>query len=265
MRCVTLHVAILLLPLLAAADAPQAKPNPNVASTPHRTPEEERKLFHLPPGFEIQLVAAEPDIHKPLNLAFDDRGRLWVTDTVEYPFPPPRGKKSRDSVKILEDFAANGKARKITTFDDNLVIPIGVLPLPAIKPRDALVFSIPSIFRLRDSKGGDHADSREALYTEYGRRDTHGLTGSFTWGFDGWIYAVHGFSNDSTLTAKDGRVVTMNSGNTYRMRPDGSRLEPFTHGQVNPYGLSFDPLGNLYSADCHTQPIYQLLRGAWYP
>jgi len=57
----------------------------------------------------------------------------------------------------------------------------------------------------------------------------------------------------------------MNSGNTYRMRPDGSHIEFFTHGQVNPYGLSFDPLGNLYSADCHTQPIYQLLRGAWYP
>ncbi|MGH7173185.1 MAG: PVC-type heme-binding CxxCH protein, partial [Gemmataceae bacterium] len=265
MRCVTLHVAILLLPLLAAADAPQAKPNPNVASTPHRTPEEERKLFRLPPGFEIQLVAAEPDIHKPLNLAFDDRGRLWVTDTVEYPFPPPPGKKSRDSVKILEDFAADGRARKITTFADNLVLPIGVLPLPAVKPQDALVFSMPSIYRIRDSKGAGHSDSRQVFYTEYGHRDTHGLTGSFTWGFDGWIYAVHGFSNDSTVKAKDGSSIHMNSGNTYRMRPDGSRIEFFTHGQVNPYGLSFDPLGNVYSADCHTQPIYQLLRGAWYP
>ncbi|HZV36295.1 MAG TPA: hypothetical protein VFB72_17090, partial [Verrucomicrobiae bacterium] len=103
------------------------------------------------------------------------------------------------------------------------------------------------------------------LYSEYGQRDTHGLTGSFTWGFDGWVYAVHGFSNDSTVKARDGSSITMNSGNTYRMRPDGSHIEYFTHGQVNPYGLSFDPLGNLYSADCHTQPIYQLLRGAWYP
>ena len=51
-------------------------------------PQDERKAFHLPPGFEVQLVAAEPDIHKPINIAFDDRGRLWVTDTVEYPSPP---------------------------------------------------------------------------------------------------------------------------------------------------------------------------------
>jgi putative heme-binding domain-containing protein len=265
MRSVTFCTAVCIVALTAVAARSQNKPDPNVASTPHRTPEEERKLFRLPPGFEIQLVAAEPDIHKPLNLAFDDRGRLWVTDTVEYPFPPPRGKKSRDSVKILEDFAADGRARKITTFADDLVIPIGVLPLPAVRPQDALVFSIPSIYRIRDSKGGSHADSRQVLYTEYGNRDTHGLTGSFTRGFDGWIYAVHGFSNDSTIKAADGNSIHMNSGNTYRIRSDGSHIEFFTHGQVNPYGLCFDPLGNLYSADCHTQPIYQLLRGAWYP
>src|SRR5437764_1490866 len=84
-------------------------------------------------------------------------------------------------------------------------------------------------------------------------------------GFDGWVYACHGYSNTSTVQAADGSRVTMQSGNTYRMRLDGSHIEQFTHGQVNPFGLCFDPLGNLYSSDCHTQPIYQLLRGAWYP
>ena len=57
----------------------------------------------------------------------------------------------------------------------------------------------------------------------------------------------------------------MNSGNTYRMKADGSHAEYFTHGQVNPFGLAFDPLGNLYSSDCHSRPVYQLLQGAWYP
>lgn len=265
MRSAILCLSAVLLVLLAVTVRSQPKVDPNVAPTPHRKPEDERKLFRLPPGFEIQLVAAEPDIHKPLNIAFDDRGRLWVTDTVEYPYPPPPGKKSRDSVKILEDFADDGHARKITTFADGLVIPIGVIPLPAAKPQDALVFSIPSISRLRDSKGAGSADDRQVLYSEYGRRDTHGLTGSFTWGFDGWIYACHGFSNESTVKGKDGSSVKMTSGNTYRIKADGSRIEQYTHGQVNPFGLTFDPLGNLYSADCHTQPIYQLLRGAWYP
>ena len=74
----------------AVVRAQNPAPVENVSSLPPRSPEDERKALHVPPGFEIQLVAAEPDIHKPLNLAFDDRGRLWVTDTVEYPFPKPR-------------------------------------------------------------------------------------------------------------------------------------------------------------------------------
>ena len=88
------------------------------------------KALHVPPGFEIQLVASEPAIHKPLNLAFDDRGRLWVTDTLEYPYPARQGTIPRDSVKILSNFQANGRAGKVETFADGLNIPIGLLPLP---------------------------------------------------------------------------------------------------------------------------------------
>jgi putative heme-binding domain-containing protein len=253
--------------LLAVPGLSQNKPDPyagQIAASDPKGPADELKTFHLPPGFEMQLVAAEPDIHKPLNMAFDARGRLWVTETVEYPFPA-RG-KGRDAVKVLEDFAADGRARKITTFADGLNIPIGVLPLSVGGKGDsALVLDIPNVFRMTDSDGDGKADRREIFYARYGFADTHGMTNSFTWGFDGWVYACHGYSNTSTVKGADGRPITMQSGNTYRMRPDGSHLEQWTWGQVNPFGLCFDPLGNLYSCDCHTQPIYQLLRGAYYP
>ncbi|HZY89699.1 MAG TPA: PVC-type heme-binding CxxCH protein, partial [Gemmataceae bacterium] len=260
--CAALLLLALAVPGLSQNKDPYAS---HVAATPPRSPADEQKQFELPPGFVAELVAAEPDIHKPLNLAFDDRGRLWVTETVEYPFPAGPGKKPRDAVKILSDFGPDGRARKVTTFADGLNIPIGVLPLPAARPQDALVYSIPNVYRLRDAKGDGHATGRELLYAEYGYRDTHGMTSSFTWGFDGWVYACHGYANTSTIKAKDGSAITMSSGNTYRVRPDGSHIEQFTHGQVNPFGLCFDPLGNLYSADCHSQPIYQLLRGGYYP
>jgi putative heme-binding domain-containing protein len=246
----------------------------HIASTPPRTPAEEQKAFHVPPGFEVQLVAAEPDIRKPINMNFDAHGRLWLTDSVEYPFPAKDPSKARDTVKILDDFGEDGRARKITTFAGGLNIPIGVMPLTpdpspprgeGSKGMEALVYSIPDIWRLRDTRGTGQADSREILYEKYGFNDTHGMTNSFTWGFDGWIYATHGFSNTSTIKAHDGSAITVQSGNTYRIRPDGAHVEQITWGQVNPFGLCFDPLGNLYSADCHTQPIYQLLRGAYYP
>jgi putative heme-binding domain-containing protein len=262
MRLLSL-TACLCLPLvfLAGSARPQQKKDPNIASTPPRTPEDERKTFHLPPGFEAQLVACEPDIRKPINIAFDPAGRLWVTQSVEYPFPAPPGKKAKDALKILSDFGPDGRARKITTFADDLNIPIGVLPIGD----GALVYSIPNIYRMRDTRGTGMADQREVLYATYGFGDTHGMTGEFQWGFDGWVYACHGFANTSTIKAKDGSSIKMHSGNTYRIKTDGSRVEQWTWGQVNPFGLAFDPLGNLYSADCHSRPIYQLLRGAYYP
>jgi putative heme-binding domain-containing protein len=246
-----------------AAQAQKPAPVEDVSSFPPRTPQDEQKALHLPSGFEIQLVAAEPEIHKPLNLAFDDHGRLWITDTLEYPFPKPEGTRGRDSVKILSEFQPDGRAGRVQTFADGLNIPIGLLPLP--NARDALVHSIPSIYLMRDRDGDGRADSRALLYGSFGHVDTHGMTNAFTWGFDGWVYACHGYTNTSHVQGSDQRMITMNSGNTYRLRADGSHAEYFTHGQVNPFGLAFDPLGNLYSCDCHSRPVYQLLRGAWYP
>lgn len=229
---------------------------PNVVSAKPLAPTEQRKMFVLPAGFEIQLVAADPDIQKPMNLAFDDRGRLWVTDTVEYPWPVKPGERGRDTVKILEDIGPDGRAQKITTFADGLNIPIGLLPLNGSE--NALVYSIPNISRVGSR-------TREVLYSTYGYNDTHGMTSGFTVGFDGWIYACHGFANNSSIKGKTGGEIKMHSGNTYRFRADGTGLEQHTWGQVNPFGIAFDPLGNLFSADCHSQPIYQLLRGGYYP
>lgn len=263
MRRLLLAVSLLLLislPILS-----RQKQAPHVVETDPLPPEKERQQFRLPPGFEAQLVAAEPDIHKPMNLAFDDQGRLWVTDTVEYPFPAAPGAKTRDTVKVLSDFGPDGKARKVITFADNLNIPIGVLPLPGASPRDALVYSIPNIWRLRDTTGKGVANQRSVAYGTYEFRDTHGMTNNFLNGLDGWIYACHGYSNTSTIKGTDGRAITMNSGNTYRVRPDGSHLEQFTWGQVNPFGLTVDPWGYLYTSDCHSEPIYQLIRGGYYP
>lgn len=241
---------------------PKWAPNPNVAATDPLRPEEQIKKMKVPPGFEIQLVAADPDIRKPINIAFDAAGRLWVTETIEYPFAAPPG-KGRDAVKILEDFGPDGRARKITTFAGKLNIPIGVMP--DTDGKGALVYSIPAISHLRDTTGKGKADQCEIYYSGFGHDDTHGMTGEFQWGFDGWIYACHGFRNHSVVKSRDGKTsIDMTSGNTYRIKPDGSRIEKFTTGQVNPFGMAIDPFGNIYTGDCHSLPLTMLLRGAWY-
>jgi putative heme-binding domain-containing protein len=232
-----------------------------VASTEAVSAAEQQKMFHLPPGFEIQLIAAEPDIRKPMNMSFDPQGRLFVTHSIEYPFPATEG-TPRDTIRLFTDTNGDGVPDKASTFAEGLNIPIGIM---ALNGRTVIAYSIPNIERFEDTDGDGRADKRDVLYSKFGFDDTHGMASSFNWWLDGWIYACHGFRNTSTVTGADGQPITMNSGNTYRLRPDGRHIEQFTHGQVNPFGMMFDSRGDVFTADCHSRPIYMLLRGAWYP
>jgi putative heme-binding domain-containing protein len=251
--------------LLIVTAATLAAVNPfaeNVRPTDPLTPEQQQKSFHLPPGFEIQLVAAEPDLRKPMNMAFDAQGRLWVTESREYPYAAPVDKPARDSIRIFSDFDETGRARKMQIFADGLNIPIGLYPYK----NGCIAWSIPNIWWFEDTDGDGKADKREVLFGPLGwERDTHGNQSSFTRGFDGWLYITHGYNNISTVRGQDGSEIKMHSGNVYRVRVNGSRVEQFTWGQVNPFGLCFDPFGDLFAADCHSEPIYQLLRGGYYP
>jgi putative heme-binding domain-containing protein len=233
-----------------------------VRQTQPLPPAQEQEAFALPEGFEISLFASEPEINKPMNMAFDTKGRLWITSTLEYPYPVKPGQKGRDSVKVLEDTDGDGKADKVTTFADGLNIPTGVYPYKD----GVVVWSIPNIWYISDTDGDGVGDKREKLYGPLGyERDTHGMHSSFTRGYDGWLHITHGFNNHTTVEAGDGSKIQIQSGNTYRVRLDRSSVEQFTWGQVNPFGMCLDSRGYFYTADCHSSPVYQLIPGAYYP
>ena len=279
-----LAVALGLAAPLLRAQAPKAEDPFEALVRPSEalSPEEERTKLKVPPGFEVQLFASEPMINKPINMAFDARGRLWVTSTTEYPFPAtkdrwedPQGSRvrdSRDAIKILEDTDGDGHADKVTDFAEGLNVPIGVLPYG----RGCIAWSIPNIWYFEDTDGDGKCDKRTVLFGPLGyEADTHGNIASFRMGQDGWIYATHGFSNLSHFAVAPerlgnrhpgdpGTTMELHSGNTFRFRPDGSAVEQWTQGQVNPFGLCFDAWGQMYSADCHSDPITQLLRGCVY-
>ena len=243
---------------------------PTVVETEPLSPWEQQTKFRLPSEFEIQLVAAEPTIQKPMNMAFDPRGRLWVTHSVEYPFAAEGDGTPRDGLTVLEDFGPDGLARKATRFADGLNIPIGVLPLactdPAGRGQEVIVWSIPHIWKLTDDDGDDRADRREVLYGPFSFDDTHGNQNSFRLSADGWVYANHGFRNQSRVKLRGvgPDILELKSGNGYRFRPDGSAIEQVSWGQVNPFGMDFDALGNRFNADCHSRPLTMLLRGGRY-
>ncbi len=247
------------------------------------TPEQEQACLTAPEGFEVQLFAAEPWINKPINLAFDGKGRLWVSSSYEYPYAAPgarwvdaegsRVRGSRDGIFILEDTDGDGRADKKTIFADGLNIPTGVLPWK----NGCIAWSVPNIWYFEDTDGDDVCDRRRILFGPLGfEKDVHGNCSSFRLAPDGWVYGTHGFNNTSHFKVRSenlkgampgdpGTELLLHSGNVYRFLPDGSRIELFTAGQVNPFGLAWDRWGHLYSADCHSAPIYQLIPGAVYP
>lgn len=232
----------------------------NIRPTEPRTPEEELAGFIVPEGFEITLFASEPNIDKPMNLTFDSKGRMWVTQSFEYPFPT-FGTKPTDKLTILEDTDNDGKADKFTVVSDTMNIPIGIYPTVD----GAISYSVPNVYKFIDEDHDDKPESSKLILGHFGYRDTHGMISNLIRGYDGWVHACHGFANKSTFAGTDGDSITLESGNTFRFKIDGSHVEQLTFGQVNPFGLVFDAYGYVYSTDSHSSPLYQLIRGADYP
>ena len=127
-------------------------------------PAESMKHMHLPEGFEVQLFASEPDIYRPISMAWDARGRLWIAETVDYPnnMQPPG--KGHDRIVILEDTKGTGKADKFTVFADHLSIPTSL----TFSHGGVIVTQAPDLLFLKDTKGDDKADVRQTLFSGWG-------------------------------------------------------------------------------------------------
>ncbi len=151
----------------------------------------------VPEGFHVELVAAEPDLVNPVAMTFDERGRIWVTESLEY--PRHSSGPGRDRIKILEDTDGDGKVDKVTVFADGLNIPSGI----AVGHGGVWVANSPDILFLQDTDGDGKADRREVVVTGFGRDDTHELPNSLTWGPDGWLYGLNGVFNPAHVHSGD--------------------------------------------------------------
>src|SRR6266850_2286800 len=152
-RC---SITILLL-LAGWLFAKESTDKPYAGSTqPPLAPAEAQKKFAVPPGFEVRLFAAEPDVANPVAMTFDEKGRLWVVELYEYPLGAPKGQKARDRVKILEDTDGDGKADKVTVFVDGLNLATGI----ALGNGGVYVGQAPDLLFFEDTDGDDVADKK---------------------------------------------------------------------------------------------------------
>jgi putative membrane-bound dehydrogenase-like protein len=195
-------------------------------------PAEAMKRMQVPAGFELQLFASEPQIVNPIAMAWDERGRLWVLETLDYPNRKQPDGQGNDVLKILEDTNDDGRADKSTIFADKLSIPTSLVFVDG----GVLVSQAPDFIFLKDTDGDDRADVRESRITGFGVRDTHAGPSNLKYGLDNWLWGTVGYSGfQGTIGGKPFKF----SQGVYRFTPDARQFEWVTNFTNNTWGLAF--------------------------
>jgi hypothetical protein len=184
---------------------------------------ESMKHFVTPAGFEVQLFAAEPDIGKPICMNWDERGRLWICETVDYPNERQPEGEGRDRIRICEDTDGDGRADKFTIFAEKLSIPTSL----TFCRGGVIVHQLPHTLYLKDTDGDDLADVRVVFFTGWGTGDTHAGPSNLRYGLDNWYYGIVGYSGFRGTVA--GEQLSFGQG-FYRFQASGGRKPPESSG-----------------------------------
>ncbi|MFC3198623.1 PVC-type heme-binding CxxCH protein [Parapedobacter deserti] len=195
--------------------------------------EESQTLIQVPVGFRLELFASEPDIRKPIAMDWDEKGRLWVIETVDYP-NTVRDNKSEgdDRITILEDTDGDGKADKFTVFAEGLNIPTAF----TFANGGVIVAQAPHFLFLKDTDGDGKADVREVLIDGWGTYDTHAGPSNLRYGMDNKIWGTVGYSGfEGTI---GGQPFKFGAG-VYRFDTGAKHFEFLGTTSNNTWGLGF--------------------------
>lgn len=197
--------------------------------------------LRVPQGFEVEKVAGAPAIQFPMFAAFDDAGRLFVTESSGKDLYAELQKLSRDCrVSMLEDKDGDGRFEHAQVFADRMVFPMGL----AWREGKLYIADPPDLVTLEDTDGDGRADQRTVVLSGFGHTDNGSLHG-LTFGPDGWLYMTMGQPDGYRLKRTDGSLLTGSSGALLRCRPDGRDVEMLSRGFENLVEVLFMPAGEI--------------------
>ncbi len=193
-------------------------------------------------GYKIDLFADEkqfPDLANPVQMAFDNKGRLWVSTMASYPHYRIGDPRPQDKLLIFEDTDKDGKADKQIVFADDLHIPIGF----EISHDGVYVSQSGSLILLKDLDGDDHYDTREVLFSGFDDHDTHHAISAFCADPSGAIMMGEGVFLHSNVEGAYGPVRGSNGG-FFRYSPQRKQVIRYSQFKIpNPWGIAFDDYG----------------------
>lgn len=236
---------LLLAPLLPAQTPPPARglevDARELPRTPPRTPAEERATFQLAGGLRVELVAAEPQVVDPVAMAFDEHGRLWVCEMIDYPYDERDGQPPRGRVRLLRDEDGDGRYERATVFRDGLSWPTAVAPARG----GVLVVAAPRVLWLADRDGDDRAEVEKVIVEGLGRRNVQALANGLVRSPDGWWIVANGGNGGNLRSPLRPQAPPLRlGGRDFRFRLEDGRIEPLAGG--GQFGVTLDDFGERF-------------------
>ncbi|MHA8056330.1 PVC-type heme-binding CxxCH protein [Aquirufa nivalisilvae] len=223
--------------------------------------EEALKSIQVPAGYKLELFASEeqfPNLAKPSQMTFDNKGRLWVAAMPTYPHYKPGDPKPNDKLLIYEDTNADGKADREIVFADHLQLPVGF----EITQEGVFVSQGTNLVLLKDTNGDDKADSKEIIYSGFDDHDSHHEIHAFVSDESGAIYMGEGVFLHTNVETPYGTVRGTNGG-FYRFNPTRRHLERVAQLSIpNPWGIAFDRWGQNFFAETSGPDVRWMMPGS---
>ena len=231
------------------------------------TPQESRKRIQKPADLDLTLIASEADASQLKNVIefqWDERGRLWVIETIDYPNEIVRpddiagGKIGNDRIRIIEDVDGDGVYEKSTVFADKLSCPTSL----CFANGGVIVMQAPHTLFLKDSNGDGKADEKTVLFTGWGAGDTHATPSNIKLGLDGWIYGCVGYGG---FSGQVGGETLKHPRGFFRFKADGSKMEVLSITSNNTWGFAFNEDGDVFGSTANGAPsVYQPIARRYY-
>ena len=240
----------------------EAQPNARRELTEDLTGLVAAETMTVPEGFSVQLAAAEPDVHQPVAMAFDHRGRLWIAEAYTYPIRAKEG-EGLDKIVILEDTNHDGTLDSRKVFAEGLNLVSGL----EVGMGGVWVGAAPYLMFIPDADGDDVPDGQpEILLDGFGFQDTHETLNTFNWGPDGWLYGCQGVFTHGRIGkpgTPDAQRIPVNAA-VWRYHPTQHKFEIFAAGTSNPWGVDFNDYGQAFATACVIPHLYHIIPGARY-
>ncbi|MCA9093539.1 MAG: CehA/McbA family metallohydrolase, partial [Planctomycetaceae bacterium] len=212
---------------------------------------EAQQKIEIAPGFELQIVAAEPDVLDPVAAAIDEQGRMYVAEMRDYPYFPKPGDKPIGTVRLLRDTDGDGRMDRSTIFADELLWAAGIAPWKG----GVFVTAPPDIWYFKDTDGDDRADIKRKVFTGFGKKNQQAMLNNLKFGLDHRIYGATAHNGGDVVHADrpDSKPIPL-TGHDFRFDPVSESLESIS-GTIQ-FGNSFDDFGNRFLCS-ESDPLLQ--------